>query len=88
MAQVLLLLSLSFGTIIVLGCALVFLDDRVQGAQQQQDEASTLSRLRLFRVGLAGRRPRMARGQALSTHREIRYESQLFPAKHPRVSAR
>lgn len=88
MAQVLLLLSLSFGAIIVLGCALVLLDDRLEGSQHRQDQASTRSHFRRFRLGLAARRSRTVPGQKLAAPREIGYEPQLFPARSPRVSAR
>ncbi len=88
MAQVLLLLSLSFGAIIVLGCVLVFLDDRLEGAQHRQDEVSTRSHLRRFRMGLAARRSLTAPGQKPAAPREIGYEPQLFPTRSPRVSAR
>lgn len=80
-AQTLLLLASSFGTIIAVGCLLVYLDDRlsspdpsgvgsVRGAPYESRRGPLLRRLRPHVPGLAA-----------VTTRELRYEPPLFTAR-------
>ncbi len=85
MAQVLLLLSLSFGVIIVLGCALVLIDDRIEGRKQVQVRSQMRAGFRRPQVRTS--RSRLTPAQLQSSPREVGYEPHLFPPT-PRPSAR
>lgn len=78
MAQVLLLLSLSFGAIILLGCALVVIDDRLEGASGRSGVAPVeRSAVRRLRARLA--RPGGGPVRNTPLTREVVYEPYLFP---------
>lgn len=82
MAQVLLLLSLSFGAVILLGCALVVIDDRLEGATGRNGVAAVeRSAVRRLRARLA--RPSGVSGRNTPLTRELAYEPYLFPQSSP-----